>query len=61
MWATVKAMVFSTYANPQAKRALKEESKKAHGPRAHLVQLGLASDMTESGELVGAGSASGSS
>ena len=46
LWATVKAMVFSTYANPQAKRALKEEAKKLHGPRAHLVQLGLATDVT---------------
>jgi hopanoid biosynthesis associated radical SAM protein HpnH len=52
LWATVKAMVFSTYANPQAKRALKEESKKLHGPRAHLVQLGLATDVASTATAV---------
>jgi hypothetical protein len=45
-------MVFSTYANPQAKRALKEESKKLHGPRAHLVQLGLATDVASTATAV---------
>ena len=60
LWATVKAMVFSTYANPQAKRALKEEAKKLHGPRAHLVQLGLATDVTSTAtEGVAAGVAAG--
>lgn len=64
LWATVKAMVFSTYANPQAKRALKEEAKKLHGPRAHLVQLGLATDVAPSaleGVAEGAAVCSGSS
>jgi len=43
--ATVKAMVFNTYANPTAKRRLAEEARKPHGPARHLVQLGLAEDV----------------
>ena len=39
--------------DPQAKQALKEEAKTSHGPRAHLVQLGLATDVA-----VGAGASS---
>jgi len=45
MIATVKAMVFNTYANPAANRRLAEESTKPHGPALHLVQLGLAEDV----------------
>jgi hypothetical protein len=40
-------MVFSTYANPRAKRRLEEEKSKPHGPMQHLVQLGLAKDLGE--------------
>ena len=49
LWATVKAMVFSTYANPRAKRRLEEEKSKPHGPMQHLVQLGLAKDLEQRG------------
>jgi len=49
LWATVKAMVFSTYANPRAKRRLEEEKSKPHGPMQHLVQLGLAKDLDQRG------------
>jgi len=49
LWATVKAMVFSTYANPRAKRRLEEEKSKPHGPMQHLVQLGLAKDLGQRG------------
>lgn len=45
MFATVKAMLFDTYASPRARKSLVEASKKPHGPRAHLVQLGLAEDV----------------
>jgi hopanoid biosynthesis associated radical SAM protein HpnH len=45
MWATVKAMLFNAYANPAARRRLEEEKGKAHGPLAHLVQLGYAEDV----------------
>ncbi|MFZ9881007.1 MAG: DUF3463 domain-containing protein, partial [Phycisphaerales bacterium] len=45
--ATVKAMVFSTYANPAARRRLVDESAKPHGPALHLVQLGLAEDVED--------------
>ena len=49
LWATVKAMVFSSYANPRAKRRLEEEKSKPHGPMQHLVQLGLAKDLEQRG------------
>ncbi|MEY2711795.1 MAG: Antilisterial bacteriocin subtilosin biosynthesis protein AlbA [Planctomycetota bacterium] len=49
LWATVKAMVFNTYANPRAKRRLEEEKSKPHGPMQHLVQLGLAKDLQQRG------------
>jgi hopanoid biosynthesis associated radical SAM protein HpnH len=45
MWGTIKAMLFNTYANPGAKKRLKEEAKKPHGPLARLVELGLADDL----------------
>ena len=45
LFATVKAMVFSTYANPVARRKLDEEKTRPHGPIAHLVQLGFATDI----------------
>jgi hypothetical protein len=45
--ATVKAMVFNTYPNVEAKRRLAEEAAKPHGPVAQLVQLGLAADVVE--------------
>ncbi len=47
MFATVKAMLFNTYANPAAKGRLAEEAKKPHGPMAQLVQIGLAEDVVE--------------
>lgn len=47
MFATVKAMVFNTYANPAARRRLDEAKTKPHGPVAHLVQLGIAADVVE--------------
>ena len=43
--ATVKAMVFNAYANPAARRRLEEERDRPHGPIAHLVQLGFATDI----------------
>jgi hopanoid biosynthesis associated radical SAM protein HpnH len=45
LFATVKAMVFNTYANPVARRKLDEEKARPHGPIAHLVQLGFATDI----------------
>ena len=47
IFATVKAMLFNTYANPGAKRRLDEEKLVPHGPVAHLVQLGIAADVAE--------------
>jgi hopanoid biosynthesis associated radical SAM protein HpnH len=47
IFATVKAMLFDTYANPAARNRLREEATKPHGPRAHLVQLGFAQDVRE--------------
>jgi len=44
MFATVKAMIFDTYASPGAKASLEIEAKKPHGPLPHLVQIGLAND-----------------
>jgi len=38
IWATVKSMVFNTYASPKAAKRLEEEKLRPHGP---LVQLGL--------------------
>jgi hopanoid biosynthesis associated radical SAM protein HpnH len=49
MFATVKAMLFNTYANPGAKRRLEEESRQPRGPLAHLVQIGMASDVKVKG------------
>jgi len=45
IWANVKAILFSRYANPSAARRLEAEQGKPHGPLAHLVQLGLAKDL----------------
>ncbi|MBU3729475.1 MAG: adenosyl-hopene transferase HpnH [Phycisphaerales bacterium] len=45
LFATVKAMVFNTYANPVARKKLDEEKTRPHGPIAHLVQLGFATDI----------------
>jgi hopanoid biosynthesis associated radical SAM protein HpnH len=45
IWANVKAILFSRYANPAAARRLEAERGKPHGPLAHLVQLGLATDL----------------
>ena len=36
LFATVKAIVFNTYPNARAAERLAEESKKVHGPLAHL-------------------------
>ncbi|MBI1335556.1 MAG: adenosyl-hopene transferase HpnH [Phycisphaera sp.] len=36
MFATLKAMVFNTYANPTAQRRLDEEKTMPHGPLVHL-------------------------
>ena len=49
MFATVKAMIFNTYANPGAKKRLREEGEKPHGPLAHLVQLGFSVDVQRKG------------
>jgi hypothetical protein len=49
MYATIKAMIFNAYANPAAKRRLEEENKQPRGPLAHLVQIGLASDVNVKG------------
>jgi hypothetical protein len=49
MFATIKAMIFNSYANPAAQRALDEEKARPHGPLAHLVQLGFAGDMKAKG------------
>ena len=48
IWANVKAMLFNAYANPSAARRLEGEKGKPHGPLAHLVQLGLAKDLSKS-------------
>ena len=45
IWANIKAILFSRYANPAAARRLDAERGKPHGPLAHLVQLGLAKDL----------------
>ncbi|HEX7009084.1 MAG TPA: adenosyl-hopene transferase HpnH [Phycisphaeraceae bacterium] len=39
LWGTIKAMIFNTYANPQALKELEEESKKPHGPLAQLQHI----------------------
>jgi hopanoid biosynthesis associated radical SAM protein HpnH len=49
IWANIKAMVFSTYANPGAAKRLDEEKAKPHGPMHHLVQLGFAVDVKPDG------------
>ena len=49
LFATVKAMVFNTYANTGARGRLAEEQQKPHGPTRHLVQLGLAEDVEGEG------------
>ena len=46
LFATVKAMVFSEYRSERAKVRLAEEKGKLHGPAGHLVQLGLAVDLS---------------
>jgi hopanoid biosynthesis associated radical SAM protein HpnH len=43
--ATLKAMIFSSYASPAAQTRLDAESRRPHGPARHLVQLGLAEDV----------------
>ncbi len=47
LWATIKAMVFNTYANPSAEKNLTEEAKKPHGPLARLVELGFDDDLNQ--------------
>ena len=49
IWANIKAMLFSGYANPSAAERLEEERIKPHGPMKHLVQLGFAVDVDENG------------
>jgi hypothetical protein len=49
LFATMKAMIFNTYASPRAQERLAEEALKPHGPELHLVQLGLAEDVGEVG------------
>ncbi len=39
LWATVKAMLFSKYKNPQAHQRLAEEANKPHGPTAQIHKL----------------------
>ncbi len=45
--ATLRAMLFNTYANPAAIRGLKEEARKPHDPLSRLVELGLADDLAD--------------
>ena len=45
LFATIKALVFKTYADPRAQRKLVEEAAKPHGPLARLVELGIADDV----------------
>ena len=45
LWATIKALVFNTYANPAAGDRLAEEATRPHGPLARLVELGFADDV----------------
>ena len=45
MFATVKAMIFNTYASPRARKMLDQERDKPRGPLAHLVQIGMANDV----------------
>jgi hopanoid biosynthesis associated radical SAM protein HpnH len=47
VFATLKAMVFNTYANPGAKRRLEQEATRPHGPLDRLVELGLADDVKQ--------------
>ncbi len=39
MWANVKAMLFSRYANPKAQQRLEEEKAKPHGPAAAIAHI----------------------
>ncbi|MEE9211886.1 MAG: adenosyl-hopene transferase HpnH [Phycisphaeraceae bacterium] len=39
LWATIKATIFNTYANPAATKRLAEEATKSHGPLAQLAGL----------------------
>ncbi|MFO0963432.1 MAG: adenosyl-hopene transferase HpnH [Phycisphaerales bacterium] len=45
IWANVKAMLFPTYPDEAAAKALAEEAKKPHRPIERLVQLGIAQDV----------------
>ena len=47
VFATLKAMVFNTYANPGAKRRLDQEATRPHGPLDRLVELGVADDLKQ--------------
>ncbi|MEE8156039.1 MAG: DUF3463 domain-containing protein, partial [Phycisphaerales bacterium] len=47
LWGTVKAMMFSRYANPAAQVSLEGEAKKPHDPLARLVDLGFAEDLKD--------------
>jgi hopanoid biosynthesis associated radical SAM protein HpnH len=47
LFATIKAMVFNTYANPAAQHRLGEEATKPHGPLARMVELGIAADVKQ--------------
>lgn len=45
MWGTIKAMIFNTYANPEAARKVEAMKDQPRGPLARLVQLGYAPDV----------------
>ena len=47
LFANIKAMIFNRYANPTAKRRLKEEAKQPSGPLARLVEIGFADDLKQ--------------
>ncbi|MCH2145722.1 MAG: adenosyl-hopene transferase HpnH [Phycisphaerales bacterium] len=49
IWANIKAMLFSRYANPAAAERLEEEKSRPHGPMQHLVQLGFGVDVQPDG------------
>ncbi len=49
LFATIRAIVFNSYANPAARGRLAEEAKRPHGPLARLVELGFAEDVKTAG------------
>ena len=46
--ATIKAMVFDTYASPAALKKLAAQAKRPRSPLARMVELGFADDVKRS-------------